>query len=231
MSEKLKKELAVARTIGDKELIKKSRAKLRTRTDKLSDFVEEHPNMRRDYARTRVSEEYKPKASQKDLPAGPLENHNRVNNPRGEKGENQIIEETTIKSKLDKPSRVYYQEGAKLNDDEKTVLEWIKYHIPGRITVLKTSKEPGIKTPDLSINGLSFDIKTTSGNINTLDSHLRHAAKQTLGGGVIVNISEARYSIEDAKRAILRRMQRSGLSEVMVLNNNELILHLKRVMK
>ncbi len=55
---KAKKELAVAKKIDDKDLIKKAKGKLKQRTEKLNDFVDNHPDMRRDYARTRTIEEH-----------------------------------------------------------------------------------------------------------------------------------------------------------------------------
>jgi len=54
---KAKKELAVYKYIGDPDLIKKGKNKLKARTAKLDDFVKANKELKRDYNRTRVVEE------------------------------------------------------------------------------------------------------------------------------------------------------------------------------
>lgn len=55
---KAKKELAVANVLNDPDLKRASKQKLKAKTDKLNEFVEAHKELKRDYSRTRVSEEY-----------------------------------------------------------------------------------------------------------------------------------------------------------------------------
>ena len=53
-----KKELAVIKTMDDPDLTRKAKDKLEAKTDKLNAFVKAHKELKRDYARTRVSEDY-----------------------------------------------------------------------------------------------------------------------------------------------------------------------------
>lgn len=55
---KAKKRLAVAKQMDDKELIKSYRQNLKSKTEKLDDFVGKHSELRRSYDRTRVTEDY-----------------------------------------------------------------------------------------------------------------------------------------------------------------------------
>ncbi len=55
---KAKKQLAIANQLDDSKLQKSYRDKLDSRTNKLDEFIKEHPEMRRDYARTRITEDY-----------------------------------------------------------------------------------------------------------------------------------------------------------------------------
>lgn len=55
---KAKKELAVASVMNDPELKRASKENLREKTEKLDNFVKAHKELKRDYSRTRVSEEY-----------------------------------------------------------------------------------------------------------------------------------------------------------------------------
>lgn len=55
---KAKKRLVVAKQMDDKELIKSYRQNLNAKTAKLDDFVSKHPELRRSYDRTRVTEDH-----------------------------------------------------------------------------------------------------------------------------------------------------------------------------
>lgn len=59
---KAKKKLAVAKQIGDKTLQSTYSDQLRAKTSKLNDFVNKHPELHRDFARTRVTEEHTTRA-------------------------------------------------------------------------------------------------------------------------------------------------------------------------
>lgn len=125
-------------------------------------------------------------------------------------------------------SNVKFEPGAKLNPEEQWLLNWFLTHISSEVTVLAESCEDGIMMADIASQGRKFEFKTTSGNLTTLDTLLRHAAKQANGDCAIVNIRRAQYSLEDAKQTALRRMKRSGLREVYLLYQgaNVAYLHL-----
>ncbi len=92
---------------------------------------------------------------------------------------------------------ICYENGYKLNNDEKEVLEWIKENIGGEMTVLKKKEINGITTPDLRMDKYA-EIKNTSGSLNTLDKHVRTAAKQTQHGWAFINIDGAKYNDHEA---------------------------------
>lgn len=122
--------------------------------------------------------------------------------------------------------KVNFEQNAHLNAEEKTLLNWLADNFNGRITVLAESQQEGIMTPDILCNGYKVELKTTAGNLNTLDTLLRKAAKQTCGGCAVVNLTRVRYSIQEACVIALNRMRRSGLSEVYLLKDGVTKAHL-----
>lgn len=117
------------------------------------------------------------------------------------------------------------EKGSSLNYQEEHVLGWIARHIGGKIIVLKKREQDGATTPDLKMSQLA-EIKNTSGNLNTLDKHIRTAAKQTEHGWVFVNISGAKYTDEEAITTVKNRMLRSGLSQTWIIRDDKLIAHI-----
>lgn len=132
--------------------------------------------------------------------------------------------EIVISSKLPtkKTAVVKYEKGAKLNSKELGVLNWITENVGGKILVLKTKMINGIKSPDLQMD-IFAEIKNTSGSLNTLDKHIRQAAKQTRNGRVFVDITDAEYSNVEAIVTTANRMLRSGLLEACIIRNDELV--------
>lgn len=122
--------------------------------------------------------------------------------------------------------KVQFESGAKLNQEEQFLLNWFLTHVSDEVTVLAESCQDGIMMADISSHGHKFEFKTTSGNLNTLDTLLRRAAKQSERNCAIVNIQGAQYSLEEAKRVTLRRMQRSGLREVYLLYRGTSVTYL-----
>lgn len=59
---KAKKNLALAKAIGDNNAVGRREAQLATKTEKLNDFVKSHPELHRDYTRTRITEDYTQRA-------------------------------------------------------------------------------------------------------------------------------------------------------------------------
>ncbi len=122
--------------------------------------------------------------------------------------------------------RVIFEPGAHLDTKEKVLLDWLVDNFDGCITVLVESQQEGIKTPDVFCNGRKVEFKTTSGNLTTLDTLLRKAAKQAPSNCAIVNLVEVSYSLPPACEIALRRMKRSNLNEVYLLINGVAKAHL-----
>lgn len=122
--------------------------------------------------------------------------------------------------------KVIFEPHAHLNAEEKVLLNWLIENFNGQITVLAESQQEGIMMPDISCDGQPIELKTTSGNLTTLDTLLRKAAKQTRGGCAIINLVRVSYSLQDASETAFRRMQRSGLREVYLLKDGIIQAHL-----
>lgn len=125
-----------------------------------------------------------------------------------------------------KKAKVVFEPLAQLNSEEKMLLEWLCENFEEQIVVLAESQIEGVKTPDIVCGDRRIELKTTSGNLNTLDTLLRKAAKQARGDCVIVNLVKVAYSPDEAYVVALRRMERSGLNEVYLLMNGEVWLHI-----
>lgn len=123
-------------------------------------------------------------------------------------------------------AKVLFEPLAHLNVEEKVLLEWLVNNFGGQIIVLAESQQEGIKTPDILCGDYRIEFKTTSGNLNTLDTLLRKAAKQAQGDCVVVNLVRVKYSLQEACITALRRMRRSNLSEVYLLTNGITQVHL-----
>lgn len=125
-----------------------------------------------------------------------------------------------------KDVKVIFEPHARLNAEEKALLKWLTDNFDGQITVLAESQQEGIMMPDILCGGRRIELKTTSGNLNTLDTLLRKAAKQARCECAIVNLVRVSYSLQDACAVALNRMERSGLGEVYLLKNGITKAHL-----
>lgn len=124
------------------------------------------------------------------------------------------------------PKQIIYESGAKLNAEESFLLDWVQTNIQEAVIVLAESQQDGVKTPDILAGNRRIEFKTTSGNLTTLDTLLRRAAKQSQGECVIVHLCDVRYSLDDAKRVAKRRMERSCINEVYLLHQST-VIHLQ----
>lgn len=125
-------------------------------------------------------------------------------------------------------SRVFFEPHARLSVKEKDLLKWLIENLNGQIIILAESRQEGIMMSDILCNSRNTELKTTSGNLNTLDTLLRNAAKQAQHECAIVNLVHVSYSLQDACAVALRRMQRSGLREVYLLENGITKAHLSQ---
>lgn len=122
--------------------------------------------------------------------------------------------------------KVIFEPRAHLNAEERALLNWLIDNFDGQITILAESRQEGIMMPDIACGACQIELKTTSGNLNTLDTLLRKAAKQAHGGCAIVNLVRVSYSLQEACDIALRRMKRSGLNEVYLLKDGITQAHL-----
>ena len=125
-----------------------------------------------------------------------------------------------------KDVKVIFEPHAHLSTKEKELLKWLVENFNGQITVLAESQQEGIMMPDILLGNRCVELKTTSGNLTTLDSLLRKAAKQSQHECAIVNLVQVSYSLQDACATALSRMERSGLKEVYLLENGITKAHL-----
>lgn len=123
-------------------------------------------------------------------------------------------------------ARVIFEPHAHLSTKEKDLLKWLVENFNGQITILAESQQEGIMMPDVLCDGRRIELKTTSGNLTTLDTLLRKAAKQARHECAIVNLVQTSYSLQDACTVALRRMERSSLQEVYLLENGIAKAHL-----
>jgi len=125
-----------------------------------------------------------------------------------------------------KDTRVIFEPHARLSVKEKDLLKWLIENFDGQITILAESQQEGTMMSDILLGGRRIELKTTSGNLNTLDTLLRKAAKQAHHECAIVNLVQVSYSLQDACAIALGRMKRSGLREVYLLENGITKAHL-----
>lgn len=144
-----------------------------------------------------------------------------------ETGKNMYVQNMSYKEwykeYVEDQSGIIYEKGARLNKSELKVAKWARGYFNSDIKVLKEINKKGVKTPDLSINGTKFEIKNTSGSLNTLDGHLRTASKQAPKGNIIVDITGSKYSAKDAIKVAQRRVERNNINKVYMIKNGKLI--------
>ena len=112
-----------------------------------------------------------------------------------------------------------------IEDQELVLIIWTIINIGGDLIVLN-ERSSGL-SPDLIVDNIETELKNTSGNLNTLDTQVRKAAKQTEGRRLVINIDgKVSYSNEEAIDVISRRMFRNNLREVYVLKDYFLVNHM-----
>lgn len=99
------------------------------------------------------------------------------------------------------------------------------------IEVLAEINEPNVKTPDYIWNNKLWEQKTVSSS-NAVDSAVRKALKQIEGnpGGIILDISSNKDSLNDIYKAIASRIHRRQFNEPIdiILIENEKIVSILR---
>ena len=122
--------------------------------------------------------------------------------------------------------KIVFEQGATLNTNEQNTVDWLLKNIGGNINVLSTSKVQGIKTPDLFWRGEYVDIKHVSGTLSTLDTHIRKGIKQTNKGGIVVDITGAKFSNQKAISTLTNRLVRNGGEYALVIRDSVLVAYI-----
>ena len=145
-----------------------------------------------------------------------------------ETGKNYYIENMNYreweKEYVNNKPNVLFEKNATLNRREEKVVKWANNYFGGKITVLAESNKRGVKTPDIRINNIKFEIKSTSGTLKTLDTQIRYASHQSKN--IIVDITGAKYNAIEAYKVIRRRMERNDIEQVYVIRNGKLLKRL-----
>ena len=77
-------------------------------------------------------------------------------------------------------NRITYQDGAYPNRDERRVSRILVDKMDEDVLFLAPSRQKGAKTPDIRMQGLSWEIKTPRGKSSrTIENNFRNALKQS----------------------------------------------------
>ena len=115
------------------------------------------------------------------------------------------------------------------NSDEQRTIDWLYNNIGGNITVLAENNPNGVRNPDLLWNNVLVDIKHTAGTLGTLDGHVQKAMKQTLDGGVIIDVTGTLLNdrdIIDKVRNRLAARRRNAHTFALIIKNDEIMAYL-----
>lgn len=122
--------------------------------------------------------------------------------------------------------RIYKQ--AEPSEKEERLINWLFKNIGGDITFLSEANQDGMKSPDLFWRGVKMDIKHTAGSLNTLQSHITNAMKQTDRGGVILDVSGSSIADEKIIDVTISRLVRTNTytAYAIILRDGELIAYI-----
>ena len=113
-----------------------------------------------------------------------------------------------------------------LSPKETDAAEWLKRTVGGSIVAVPRAEVDGVKTPDLLWNGKPLEIKHTNSSLSALDKAIRRAKHQTDSGGVLIDITGAMYTNEEAIKQVIYRLNRSGGRFVILLRDEILVAYI-----
>ena len=123
---------------------------------------------------------------------------------------------------------ITFEEGAVLNANEQSVVLWLLKHLGGDILILTKVNKDRIRTADLLWRNGLVDIKHVTGNLSSLDKSIQYAMRQTNQNGVIVDITLATFSNEEAISKAAQRLSRSRGNFVLLIRKEVLVAYLSR---
>ena len=96
------------------------------------------------------------------------------------------------------------------------------------IELIPTSQVKGMRTPDISINGILWEIKSPTGNgKNTLKHTLQNASHQS--NNVIVDLRRCKLPQEQAIKDLEQRFNLSKrIRRMKIITNDEIIIDFKK---
>ena len=115
-----------------------------------------------------------------------------------------------------------------LTDRERKAAEWLREHGGGNIIAIPRAEVNFVSTPDLLWDGGSLEIKHTNASLNGLDMALRKAIKQTDKGGILVDITDATFSNDEAIEKTRYRLNRSGGRFAILIRDQMLVAYISK---
>ena len=96
------------------------------------------------------------------------------------------------------------------------------------VELVPTSQVKGMRTPDISINGILWEIKSPTGNgKNTLKHTLQNASHQS--NNVIVDLRRCKLPQEQAIKDLEQRFNLSKrIRRMKIITNDEIIIDFKK---
>ncbi|MCJ0572165.1 capsid protein [Enterococcus cecorum] len=211
-----KEQLHVANQLGDKELIDKYSAKVRSHQATMRAYIKRNPFLHRDYAREKIFEP-------EDVPYLKIKHKMLMNKIEGSVSEKQFWEHEDKK---------YYVDGKNVvldySQKEKDVAEWLAKKFGGHIELVPRVNYPkGISTPDYLINNtIKFDLKEITGSgKNVIDNNLKKSKKQS--SNFIFDVTNANISEQELYRQIYNvyKSKRRNV-DVIILKDGENVLEI-----
>lgn len=115
---------------------------------------------------------------------------------------------------------IKFESGSSLNDKELRAIHWLIRNFGGKIVV---QPEGRLESADITLNGTLVEIKHVAGTIETFDTQLRKALKQSGKRGVFIDVSGSKFSEAKAVNKTCYRMARTGGRFTILIKNEKLI--------
>ena len=120
--------------------------------------------------------------------------------------------------------------GVFIDIHEKMTVDFLATKIGSNVTFLVPERHKGVKTPDIEMNGLRWEIKSPTGKSSrTIENNLRTATKQS--PNVIIDLRRIDGRIPTAK--LLKEVERQfnlskSIKYIIVINRQEEYIDFKR---
>ena len=115
-----------------------------------------------------------------------------------------------------------------LTEKERKSAEWLRDNLGGSIVAIPRADIDNVMTPDLLWNGTALEIKNTNASLSGLDQAVRKAKHQTKGGGVLIDITGADYTDDQAVKQVSGRLRRSGGKFAIIIRDANLVSYLSK---